>query len=42
MPLSPGSALFFEPSTGRTGERFYARVDFASDMTSGAVADGDN
>jgi hypothetical protein len=41
MPLSPGSALFFEPSTGRTGERFYVRVDFASDMTSGAVADGD-
>ncbi|MBJ8767870.1 3'-5' exoribonuclease [Citrobacter freundii] len=40
-PIAGIGAVFFEPSTGRTGERFYARVDFAMAMTLGAVADGD-
>lgn len=40
-PVAAIGAVFFEPSTGCTGKRFYIRVDFASDMTAGAVADGD-
>lgn len=40
-PIAGIGAVFFEPSTGRTGERFYVRVDFAMAMTMGAVADGD-
>lgn len=39
-PIAAIGAVFFEPSTGRTGARFYTRVDFASDMEQGAKPDG--
>jgi hypothetical protein len=39
-PIAAIGAVFFEPSTGCTGARFYTRVDFASDMDQGAKPDG--
>ncbi|QLH62764.1 3'-5' exonuclease [Serratia symbiotica] len=39
-PIASIGAVFFEPSTGCTGGRFYVRVDFASDMALGAKPDG--
>ncbi|MEZ0583285.1 3'-5' exonuclease [Erwinia sp. STN24] len=35
-PIAAIGAVFFEPSTGCTGARFYARVDFATDIAYGA------
>ena len=40
-PVASIGAVFFEPSTGSTGARFYARVDFSSDMQLGAKPSGD-
>lgn len=40
-PIAAIGAVFFEPSTGRTGAKFYARVDFASDMSYGAMPDAE-
>lgn len=39
-PIAAIGAVFFEPSTGCTGARFYTRVDFVSDMDQGAKPDG--
>ncbi|QQU56461.1 3'-5' exonuclease [Serratia liquefaciens] len=39
-PIAAIGAVFFEPSTGCTGARFYTRVDFISDMEQGAKPDG--
>lgn len=40
-PLAAIGAVFFEPSTGCTGARFYIRVDFANDMLNGAKPDAE-
>lgn len=38
-PIASIGAVFFEPSTGCTGARFYLRVDFENDMLNGAIPD---
>ncbi|WP_127960170.1 3'-5' exonuclease [Serratia microhaemolytica] len=40
-PLAAIGAVFFEPSSGCTGGRFYTSIDFASDMQLGALPDAD-
>ncbi len=40
-PIAAIGAVFFEPSTGHTGARFYERVDFVTDISMGAVPDGE-
>ncbi|MEG2431387.1 MAG: 3'-5' exonuclease [Acinetobacter sp.] len=37
-PIASIGAVFFEPSTGMTGARFYVRVDAENDELNGAVA----
>jgi hypothetical protein len=39
-PIAAIGAVFFEPSTGCTGARFYERVDFVTDISMGAVPEG--